>query len=78
VPRHSIFVYAENLSFSDGAGPSGEGSYGIWADHYVTVVSALIEQHAIRSILDLGTGDFNIGSRLRPLVDRCTPARSPC
>lgn len=52
-----------------GAAPSGEGSYGAWADHYVATVSKLIADLDVKSVLDIGTGDFNIGRQISPLVD---------
>lgn len=63
-------VYRKNIWNPDGAKPSGGGSYGSVSAHYVDVVKDLIATVGARSILDIGTGDFHIGSQLCPLVDR--------
>jgi len=49
---------------------SGDGSYGEWAERYVEFLQEFIKTHQIRSITDVGCGDFNIGSQLAALVSR--------
>jgi SAM-dependent methyltransferase len=48
---------------------SGAGSVGHFNDSYCELVAELIRERKIRSIVDLGCGDFRIGVRLAPLVD---------
>ncbi len=43
---------------------SGGGSDGQFTDAYVEAVAALARQHAVRSVIDLGCGDFRVGRRL--------------
>jgi hypothetical protein len=64
-------VYRQNQwgKSPDGKFFSGVGSYGAAADTYVTEISRLIDQHASEfdrpvTVVDLGCGDFSIGSRL--------------
>lgn len=48
---------------------SGSGSHAVeLVDPYVSLVRKLIVEKKIRSIVDLGCGDFNIGSRISPFV----------
>jgi 2-polyprenyl-3-methyl-5-hydroxy-6-metoxy-1,4-benzoquinol methylase len=49
---------------------SGGGSYGRTADEYVAFLTEFIGKHSLQSILDIGCGDFNIGSRIAPRVAR--------
>jgi 2-polyprenyl-3-methyl-5-hydroxy-6-metoxy-1,4-benzoquinol methylase len=61
----------ERGTWSDGSAElSGGGSYGRLADDYVAMLAEFIEQHRIESIVDIGCGDFNIGSRIAGLVKR--------
>ena len=63
-------IYRDRI-FGDAPGEafySGDGSTGRFADAYCELVSDLVTQLAIRSIVDLGCGDFRIGARLAPLV----------
>jgi SAM-dependent methyltransferase len=48
---------------------SGPGSYGEWAEKTISVVGDFIREQGIRSVTDLGCGDFNVGSQLCPLVE---------
>jgi len=48
--------------------PSGGGSYGDLADRYVAAVLGFIQEQGVRSVLDIGCGDFNIGARIAPHV----------
>src|SRR6267143_6240182 len=43
---------------------SGGGSRGPVVDAYVEAVLGFIEQRGLRSIVDLGCGDFHVGQRL--------------
>jgi SAM-dependent methyltransferase len=74
VPLEEAFdrIYERGLWSKQGEELSGGGSYGRIADDYVAFLSAFIKRHSINSILDVGCGDFNIGSRLAPLVKRYT------
>lgn len=47
---------------------SGTGSYGRYAEEYISFVHAFIAEHSITSITDIGCGDFNIGSQLATQV----------
>ncbi|KJC49472.1 hypothetical protein UP09_07170 [Bradyrhizobium sp. LTSP885] len=47
---------------------SGPGSSGIWAVEFRRIVSNLVAANAIRSIADIGCGDFMVGAELAPLV----------
>jgi SAM-dependent methyltransferase len=71
--RRELFsrIYKDRLFGSGHAEPfySGDGSRGRFAEQYCELVSGLIRQEHIRSVVDLGCGDFCIGKRLAPLVD---------
>lgn len=43
---------------------SGSGSYGPAAELYIHNINRFIQSHAVKSVLDIGCGDFSIGSRL--------------
>src|SRR5215471_18771366 len=43
---------------------SGNGSSGQVADEYCGFVNGLIRDHGVRSVADLGCGDFRIGRRI--------------
>jgi hypothetical protein len=43
---------------------SGPGSRGEMARHYVNTVSNFIVQHEVKSIVDIGCGDFYVGNEL--------------
>ena len=48
---------------------SGPGSYASeLVNPYVSLVRKLISEKEIKTIADLGCGDFNVGSRITPLV----------
>ena len=48
---------------------SGPGSYANeLVNPYVSLVRKLVSEKGIKTIADLGCGDFNIGSRIAPLV----------
>lgn len=47
---------------------SGGGSYGAVADEYVAFLKTFIEERDVRSVLDIGCGDFNVGARIAPHV----------
>jgi SAM-dependent methyltransferase len=46
-----------------GAG-SGRGSRGAWAAYSVEQISAFIRERGVRSIVDLGCGDFEVGRKI--------------
>jgi 2-polyprenyl-3-methyl-5-hydroxy-6-metoxy-1,4-benzoquinol methylase len=48
---------------------SGPGSVGAAADQYTVWIQELISKHNIRSAVDLGCGDFQIGARIAPMLD---------
>jgi SAM-dependent methyltransferase len=61
----------ERGTWSGGSGElSGGGSYGRVADEYLAFLTAFIKEHDVRSVLDIGCGDFNIGARIAPQVAR--------
>jgi len=43
---------------------SGAGSYGVWAQEYLDFVRKFIRENSIETIVDVGCGDFNIGSKI--------------
>ncbi|HAM14302.1 MAG TPA: hypothetical protein DCP91_00255 [Eggerthellaceae bacterium] len=52
---------------------SGPGSYAAeLVEPYVILVKELVAEMGIKTIVDLGCGDFNVGSRIAPLVDDYT------
>jgi len=51
---------------------SGPGSTGRFVDDYCSLLSELIAQYSIRSVADLGCGNFNVGERISRMVDRYT------
>jgi SAM-dependent methyltransferase len=64
-------IYAENLwgenrpnTDKDFPFYSGPGSAGPAASSYVECIKRFIETHDVRSVVDLGCGDFCIGSRI--------------
>jgi hypothetical protein len=54
----------------EGRGTSGSGSTRAHASEYAGFVKRYIDRHAIMSIVDLGCGDFVVGSEVAPLVER--------
>jgi SAM-dependent methyltransferase len=61
-------IYERGTWSHNGDELSGGGSYGRAADEYIALVAHFIRQRGVESILDIGCGDFNIGSRVAPLV----------
>ncbi|MGJ5820460.1 class I SAM-dependent methyltransferase [Paludibaculum fermentans] len=64
-------VYREGI-WGQAAGQgfySGEGSEDELAVPYTAAIQGFLRQHGIRSVADLGCGDFRIGRRLSTLVD---------
>jgi hypothetical protein len=57
-------VYAEGWWGEEPGFDSGEGSEGAVIQPYIEVVRKFVAEHGIRSIADLGCGDFRIGSQL--------------
>lgn len=48
---------------------SGAGSYGDTAERYVDFLQQFIKENEIKTITDIGCGDFNIGSRISVMVE---------
>jgi SAM-dependent methyltransferase len=63
-------IYEQRIWANGSDELSGGGSYGRMADEYVAFLTAFIGKHRIQSILDIGCGDFNVGSRIAPRVAR--------
>jgi hypothetical protein len=57
-------VYSEGWWGRGSAFDSGEGSANDFTDAYVELVRSFVNKHGIGSIVDLGCGDFRVGSRL--------------
>ena len=49
---------------TQGAFHSGSGSSGTHAEHYAGVIRDFIRSRGVRSVVDLGCGDFRVGARL--------------
>ena len=64
------FIYENRLWGRDPERLSGPGSYGDCAETYLAFVRTFLSDYSIRSVTDIGCGDFNIGSQLCDLVDR--------
>lgn len=66
VPDAFSEVYRTKLwgAVDDGEFFSGEGSTEFYAVPYSRVVTGLIREHHIRTVLDLGCGDFRVGKRI--------------
>jgi SAM-dependent methyltransferase len=63
----------DRIYSADGWGTgSGFGSYGEFQDRYCEMLPALFERFGVTTIADLGCGDFAIGRRIAPLVQRYT------
>jgi len=64
-------VYAENAwGGALGEFDSGDGSLDATTESYVAMVQAFIAEHGVRSVVDLGCGDFRVGRRLAGAVPR--------
>ncbi len=62
-------IYRQGIWSQSKGEPSGGGSYGDLADRYVDAVLGYIRERGVRSVLDIGCGDFNIGARIAPHVE---------
>jgi SAM-dependent methyltransferase len=62
-------IYKKKM-WKQGDSLSGIGSEGEWARKYVQIISELIDTHSVRTIVDFGCGDFSVGSKLVPKVDK--------
>jgi SAM-dependent methyltransferase len=60
-------IYRKRM-WQQGESLSGVGSEGQWADAYVEWMRGFIAEHDVRTVADLGCGDFLVGSRIAPLV----------
>jgi SAM-dependent methyltransferase len=72
-PAQDVFseVYSKNLwGGENGEFFSGVGSRYVHAELYVDGILKFIRETGIRSIIDLGCGDFEIGRRLAGACDR--------
>ena len=63
------FDYIYKHGIWGGSMCSGGGSYGEWAEKFVLSVKEFISSNSVRSITDIGCGDFNVGSQICPLVE---------
>ena len=48
---------------------SGLGSEGLWADEYIAFVRKFIADKQVRTVTDVGCGDFGVGARIIDLVE---------
>jgi SAM-dependent methyltransferase len=61
-------IYAQGLwGESAGTFHSGSGSTETHATEYVKTIADYVARHSIRSVVDLGCGDFTIGKRITDL-----------
>jgi hypothetical protein len=58
-------IYREGV-WGEGSGP---GSEGAWADGYVEFVRRFIDENKIKSITDVGCGDFRVGAKIIDIVE---------
>lgn len=64
-------IYRENVWGGEKGGfCSGSGSVGSLAENYVTFARKFIAEKGVKAIVDLGCGDFRIGSQLSQAVPR--------
>ncbi len=67
LPLQAVFetIYAENAwGGEQGSFYSGPGSDGLAADIYVAEVKRFIATHGVRSVVDLGCGDFRVAHKI--------------
>ena len=58
-------IYREGL-WGEGSGP---GSEGAWADGYIEFVRKFIDENGIKSVTDVGCGDFRVGAKIIDMVE---------
>ncbi len=66
-PPKAVFQQAYREARWGGEGAdfhSGPGSIGQAAERYAACINGFIAQHGIRSVVDLGCGDFRVASRI--------------
>jgi hypothetical protein len=63
-------IYQQGLWSHDGKQLSGAGSYGVWGKQYVELVTKIITKGEFKRIVDIGCGDFAVGSQLVGFVDK--------
>lgn len=64
-------IYSERLWGDGELSPlSGSGSTSSVVDPYISLVGQLIGELGVGSIVDVGCGDFTVGQRVAPLVER--------
>jgi hypothetical protein len=65
------YIYQHRIWGAEGTRPlSGWGSYGEWAAGFVRLAANVIKERGIRTVTDIGCGDFNIGSQLCGSVEK--------
>lgn len=62
-------VYRKGM-WKQGEASSGLGSEGWMAERYVELVLDYASEHALRTVVDAGCGDFSVGSRLAGRFER--------
>ena len=62
-------IYSNNKWGGTGEAFSGTGSRGAPASEYVSFVKGFIQDHAIRSVVDIGCGDYFIGRQIAEDVE---------
>src|SRR5689334_5375183 len=61
-------IYAQGLwGNAGGTFHSGSGSTEAHAVEYIRMIEAYVAEHSIRSVADLGCGDFTIGRKIAAL-----------
>ncbi len=66
-------IYANNeWGGEPGTFCSGSGSQALVAQKYCEMVTEFVIQHKVKTVLDLGCGDFNVGRsiQVQPLIER--------
>jgi hypothetical protein len=61
-------VYRKKI-WQRGAAASGPGSEGYLADRYVELIREYAARHNLRTAVDGGCGDFEVGSRIAPIFE---------
>jgi len=51
---------------------SGPGSSGVWAVEFQKLAARFVKDRDVKSVLDIGCGDFSVGSYLAPMVQSMT------
>ena len=72
IPDAFDHIYEQGIWAAQPGQLSGSGSYGAWATEYVNFVRRFIRENNINSIVDVGCGDFNVGSQICGEVEHYT------